>query len=290
MKKKKIMQFLLTAIKIIAGGFLYALAVNWLFEPNALSVGGFSGIAQIVHKFVPAIPIGIAVLVMNIPLFAIGIKKQGVKLLVGSMCEIVICSVFVDLLASVRTWQPMDNPILACIVGGVLLGASIGLPLSVGASTGGSDLMARLLKYRFPHISIGRLCLVIDAVVVLLYSLAYKSLSPALYSMVTLYIGSLVTDAVVYGGQEAKLALIISDHTDGVRAVLLEENLGVTVINASGGYTGERKNVFLCAFRRNQIARIKAAITSVDPGAFLILCKAHEVLGEGFGTYSADGL
>ncbi len=274
---------------ITLGCALYALCFNWFFQPNNISMGGFTGVAQIIHHFVPVLPIGILSIGLNIPLFYIGVRKQGVKLLINSLYAMTVSSLMLDGLAAVYTFRPME-PLLACVYGGVMLGISMGLMLTVGATTGGTELAARLLKYKLRSLSIGRLCLVIDVAVICLYALTFRSINNALYGIIAMYINSLAMDAVVYGSVNAKIAYVISNHSGAVAQRLLSMDLGITLLNGKGGYSGEEKQVVLCAFKRSQIAAIKAAVTGIDPNAFIIVCEAHEVLGEGFGEYTPDSL
>ena len=153
-----------------------------------------------------------------------------------------------------------------------------------------AQLAARLLKFKLHHLSIGRLCMTLDVLVILLYALTFRSLNNALYGIVAMYISGMAMDAVVYGSINAKMAYIISRDSQAVASRLLEMDLGVTLLNGRGAYTGDEKQVLLCAFKRSQIAAIKAAVIAIDPNAFIIVCEAHEVLGEGFGAYSQDSL
>ena len=268
---------------------LYALCFNWFFQPNNISMGGFTGVAQILNHFVPVLPIGITSIALNIPLFYIGVRKQGVKLLVSSLYAMTVSSLFLDALAAVYTFQSME-PLLACVYGGVLLGISMGLLMTVGSTTGGTELAARLLKYKLRNLSIGRLCLSIDVLVISLYALTFRSINNALYGIIAMYISSLAMDAVVYGSINAKIAYIISNQNGAIAQRLLDMDLGITLLDGRGGYSGNEKQVILCAFKRSQIAAIKAAVTEIDPSAFIIVCEAHEVLGEGFGEYTPDSL
>lgn len=274
---------------ITLGCALYAVCFNWFFQPNNISMGGFTGVSQILNRFIPALPIGVTSIALNIPLFILGVKKQGVRLLVSSLYAMSISSLMLDGLAAVHTFQPME-PLLACIYGGVLLGVSMGLLLLVGATTGGTELAARLLKYKFRHISIGRLCLTIDVIVICLYALTFRSINNALYGIIAMYISSLAMDTVIYGSVNAKIAYIISARSDEVAKRLLSMDLGITLLDGRGGFSRDRKQVVLCAFKRGQIAAIKSAVTTIDPNAFIIVCDAHEVLGEGFGEYTPDSL
>ena len=268
---------------------VYAVAFNWFFQSNDLTMGGFTGVAQIIHYLLPVLPIGVLTIVMNIPLFIIGVRCMGIKLLLSSLYAMAASSLLLDLVASLFTFQPME-PLLACIYGGALLGISIGLMLLVNATTGGTELLARLLKLRFHHLSIGRLCLICDVIVVLLYAALFRNVHNALYSIIALYISSLAIDMVIYGSRTAELAYIISGRSAQIGQALLELDMGITLLPATGGFSGDPKQVILCAFKRRQIAVIKAQVHSIDPNAFLIVCQAHEVLGEGFGSYSQDSL
>ena len=268
---------------------VYAVAFNWFFQSNDLTMGGFTGVAQIIHYLLPVLPIGVLTIVMNIPLFIIGVRCMGIKLLLSSLYAMAASSLLLDLVASLFTFQPME-PLLACIYGGALLGISIGLMLLVNATTGGTELLARLLKLRFHHLSIGRLCLICDVIVVLLYAAVFRNVHNALYSIIALYISSLAIDMVIYGSRTAELAYIISGRSEAIARSLLELNLGITLLPATGGFSGDPKEVILCAFKRSHITTIKAKVHDIDPGAFLIVCQAHEVLGEGFDVYSQENL
>lgn len=274
---------------ITLGCALYALCFDWFFQPNNIAMGGFTGVAQITNHYIPVLPIGIMSIALNIPLFLIGMRKQGLKLLISSLYAMSISSLMLDGLAAVYTFQPME-PLLACIYGGVLLGISMGLLMTVGATTGGTELAARLLKYVLRHLSIGRLCLSIDVIVICLYAVTFRSINNALYGIIAMYISSLAMDAVVYGSVNAKIAYIISGRSGEIAKRLLSMDLGVTLLDGHGGFSGDAKQVVLCAFKRSQIAAIKATVTAIDPRAFIIVCEAHEVLGEGFGEYSPDSL
>ena len=268
---------------------VYAAAFNCFFQPNNIAMGGFTGVVQIFTLFLPALPVGTTVLVMNVPLLTLAVKKQGARLLVRTLFAIAVSSLFIDLMALLYTF-PATDPLLSCIYGGVLLGISAGMMMRQSATTGGTELLARLLKYRIRGLSIGRLCLVIDVLVVLAYSIAFGHLNNALYGIIAMYICSLAMDMVVYGQTNAKMAYIISDHSDEITQWLLDRDMGVTLLQGKGAFTGDEKKVVLCAFKRGQIVPIKAAVTRIDPNAFVIVCEAHEVLGEGFGEYTPESL
>ena len=287
--KNPVLRYLYQYGMILLGSTLYALCFNWFFQPNNISMGGFTGISQIINHFVPVMPIGIMSILLNIPLFIIGVRKQGIKLLISSLSAMSIGSLILDGMAAVYTFQPTE-PLLANIYGGVLLGISMGVLMVVGATTGGTELAARLLKYKIHSVSIGKLCLTIDVIVITLYSLTFRNINNALYGIIAMYISSLAMDMVVYGSVNAKIAYIISPRSDEITKRLLSMDLGITLLDGRGGFSGDRKQVVLCAFKRSQIVPIKSTVTDIDPNAFIIVCEAHEVLGEGFGEFSPDSL
>jgi len=269
---------------------LYAFAFNCFFQPNSLAMGGFTGLAQVLNRLVPVLPIGTMVFVMNVPLMIIGVKKQGWGLLVSSIYAITVSSAMVDTMAALIPFSAMD-PLLACLYGGLLMGISLGLMMLKNATTGGTELAARLLKYVIPSLSIGKLCLAIDVTVVSFYALVFGNIHSALYGAVAMYVCSISMDMVVYGSVNAKVAYIISDKCDEITQKLMNMEMGATILNGKGAFTGNSKNVLLCAAKPNKIARIKALVASVDPDkAFVIVTDAKEVYGEGFGEYGEGSL
>lgn len=288
-QRHTLLKFLKAYSLITFGALIYALSFNWFFQPNHIAFGGLTGIAQILNRIWPVLPVGAMVIVMNVPLFVAGVRRMGVGLLLSSLYCMAISSIFVDIMAAVHTFSPMD-PLLASLYGGLTLGFSLGLVLMANATSGGTELLARLLKYRLPNLSMGRLCLVIDIVVIVAYAAAFRSLNNALYGIVALYITTIVMDMVIYGSQKAVLAYIISNHSGDIAAALLELNMGITLLNGTGGFSGGEKRVILCAIRRRQVAMVKELVNERDPAAFVIVCQAHEVLGEGFAAYDKNAM
>ena len=275
---------------ITLAALIYALSFVWCFDPNGIAFGGITGLAQIVNRLFPAAPVGVTVIVLNIPLFILGWKLIGGKLLVSSLYAMFISSVFIDLLTPLYDWQPME-PLLACIFGGLLMGASLGVVFLQGATTGGTDLAARLLKLKFKWLPMGKLLMGVDLAVIVLVALFFRNLNTALYGLVALYISTLAMDGILYGLDNAKVAYIISDHNDEISSAIVQDlDRGVTILHGQGAYTGAEKQVLMCAFKQREIAAITAAVKDIDPDAFLIVCNAHEVLGDGFREYKKDGL
>ena len=211
------MKLLKQYVSITLGCALMALAFDWFYAPNELTLGGFTGIAQVINFFAPALPVGVTVIVLNAPLFLMSLKRFGKRFLVRSFFAVAVNSIFIDLINAVCTFQPMDK-LLGCIYGGVLVGVSLGWLLREEATTGGTELAARLLKLKLPGLSIGTLCLAIDTIVVVSYAAVFRDLTQALYAMVALFIISKVMDRVVYGGNGAKMAYIVSERYEEITA------------------------------------------------------------------------
>lgn len=275
---------------ITLGCLLYAFSFNCFFHTNDLAMGGFTGVAQVVNKVAPWVPIGTMVFCMNVPLMIIGVRKQGWSLLFASVFATAVSSVMIDTMDILIEFPKMD-PLLACIFGGIIMGAALAIMLQKNATTGGTELLARLLKYVIPRLSIGKLCLVIDVTVVSLYALVFGNIESTLYGVIAMYVCSLAMDMVIYGAINAKLVYIISEQCEAVTAKLMEMGRGATIISGKGAYTGNEKNIIMCAARPGKIAAIKAAVKQVDPDkAFIIVSDAKEVFGEGFGEYGEDAM
>ena len=281
---------LISGLWITLASLVYALGFCWCYAPNQIGFGGITGVGQIINHFLPWAPVGVVVIVLNVPLFLLGWRLIGGRLLVSSLFAMAVSSVLIDVIDAVHTFQPME-PLLACIFGGVLLGGSLGVVFLQGATTGGTDLLARLLKLRLAWLPMGRLLLLVDLAVIVAVAAAFRSLPSALYGLVALYISTIVMDGVLYGLDNARVAYIISDrHEEIARAIFSDMDRGVTILHGEGAWSGAEKKVLLVAFKQRQIVALKRAVKEIDPAAFLIVCEAHEVLGDGFRAYRKDEL
>ena len=289
MKNKKLREQVKSYIIVTLACVLYALSFDWFYAPNGFTVGGFTGISQIINFFAPILPVGTMVIVLNVPLFIVGLKKFGFAFLCKSIYTMTLSSILIDVVAAIHEFAPMD-PLLACLYGGVTLGIASGLLFREETTTGGSELGAWIVRSHVERLSIGNICLGIDLTIILIYAAVFRSLENALYGGIALYISTKVMDMVVYGGSAAKLAYIISNEQEKITHELLARDMGVTRLTAEGAYTHNDKPVLLCAVRRREIVAVKRLVNEIDPTAFFIVCDAREVLGEGFGEYRPDGL
>lgn len=290
MKKQSLPKLLRSYFWITVASVIYSIGFDWLYVPNFIGFGGITGVGQILNHFIPALPIGMVVLVINIPLFLLGWKFLGGHLLVSSLYAMAATSILVDLFNMLFTFPPMD-PVLASVFGGVLVGLSLGMVFAQGATTGGTDLIARLLKIPFAWLPMGRLMLAVDLVVIVAVAIAFQSLESALYGLIALYISSIVMDGVLYGMDASKMALIISDkHQQIADALVHDLDRGVTILHGEGAYSGNQKQVLMCAFKQREIVTLKELIIQEDPSAFFIVCDTHEVLGNGFHIYQKNDI
>lgn len=266
---------------LVSGSFIVAIAFNMFLNPNGIAPGGVSGLSTIIQYKLGIEP-AYTQWALNIPLFIAGVlilgKRFGIKTFVGSIVLPLFIFITKDL-------APLTTSLLlASVYGGLGVGVGLGLVFRGKASTGGTDLAAQLL-HKFTGISLGGAILVMDGIVVFTSGVVFGP-ENALYALISLFITSKTIDMVQIGLSYAKLALIISDHKEILgQAILQELDRGVTIVNATGGFTGNDKHILMVVFPQNEITKLKEIIRSVDPNAFVIVSNAHEVLGKGFKSH-----
>ena len=276
-------------VLIVIGTVLFALGVDLFLDPNSINVGGVSGIGMILEHVTGLGSVALWSLLINVPLFLISIRGVSRNFFLGSLLGMLLSNLFLELLLAVE--PPVTEPLLGALYGGLLTGLGLGLVFIAGASTGGVDIVARLLRPRFPNLPIGRIILCIDIVTVTLTGIVFRDINKALYSAVTLYVSSLALDGVVYGLDYSTVALVISDHHDPIAKAITDKlERGVTVLDGRGYYSGQEKQVLLSAIKKRQAAELKQLVMDIDPDAFIILQEAHQVLGDGFKRYSKNDL
>ena len=277
-------------IWITLGAVIYSLSFDWFYVPNEIGFGGITALGMILNRLIPGLPIGTVVLVLNIPIFLLGWKLLGGHTLVSSLFAMAATSILVDLIAAAYTFPPMD-PMLASVFGGLTLGVALGMIFSRGATTGGTDLVARLLKIPFAWLPVGKLLLLVDLSMLLAVAAAFRSLESGMYGGIALYISTVIMDNVLYGLDRSKVAYIVTSNPRPMAAEIDKQlERGTTFLHGEGSFTGQDKLVLMCAFKQRQIVPLKAIIHELDPEAFLIVCDAHEVLGQGFRRYQKNSL
>ena len=275
----------LTAI----GSAIFALGFALFLIPNEINTGGISGLAMILRELLGFGSVGILTLLMNIPLFLIGGLKIGRRFFAGSLVGMVVSSVLMDVF-SVLSFQTPD-PLLGGLYGGVICGTGLGLVFLAGASTGGSDIVVRLVKKKYRNLPIGRISIMFDAMVVLLTGIVFRDISKALYSGVVVFVCGQVIDAMVYRFDYSRVALIVSrEHAAIAKAIGEKLDRGATYLHGAGSYSGQDMEIVLTVVRKGQLAELKELVMDIDKSAFVIVQEAHQVLGDGFSNYSPDAL
>ncbi len=273
-KNEQVMAYL----QIFVGCLLGAMAYPLFLSPNYISPGGLTGVAMVLNYLIH-VPVGTTSLLLNIPLFMVGYKSMGRMFVFRSLIAMVLFSVLIDLIPlPVATTEPL----LGAIFGGVLLGVGLGLILRGGATTGGTDMSARMVHNRFQHISVGTLLFGLDCISVLMAGL-FIEVEYALYALICIYISSKVIDMVMLGTNREKACYVISKQHEQIKHELMHKlERGVTVLHAEGGWSGQSRPVLLCVLSPQELTQLKMIVRSLDESAFVFVSDAHEVLGEGF--------
>lgn len=290
---KKFKSFAWRIALIMVGGVLFAIGLDYFLIPNGITSGGVSGIAMLIVYGVKVdwLTVGRLTILFNLPLFFLGFRHIGRDFFFGSLLGMGFSSICLDLLDLLPLQNLTSDPIIAGVFGGIFLGAGLGLVLTAGASTGGMDISACLLKRRLRNLPIGRIMFFFDCCVAVATGVVYGDINNTLYSLVSLYLSSLVVDKVVYSRDFSKVALIISDkYAEISDQVSKRLDRGITYLRGEGYYTKTEKTVLLCAVKQQQLAELKDLVMTIDPGAFLILQDAHQVLGDGFRPYNRNDL
>jgi uncharacterized membrane-anchored protein YitT (DUF2179 family) len=251
--------------------------------PNKIAPGGLSGVGIVLY-YLFGLPVGTTMLVLNIPLFILGIRHLGGVFGVKTLFSTVILSVMIDS----TTFLPVltREPLLASIYGGIMMGAGLGLVFRSGATTGGTDLAAKIIHKFIPFLTLGQLLLAVDFSVIVFAAVVFGDYELALYAIITLFVGSQVIDGILEGVNFAKAVFIISNKSQYISERIMKDlDRGVTGLGGKGMYTGKDKVVLMCILKRTEIPIIKAIVKEIDSNAFVILTDVREVLGEGFKSY-----
>ncbi len=269
------------AVKILTGTALTSFAFRFLTFPNHIVSGGVTGVAQIVNMLT-GFPVGVFTILLNIPLFLLAWKKLGRRFVVLTAICMALSSVTIDLLE--KTARPLtEEPMLAAVYGGVIKGAGFGLIYTTGATTGGVDIPARILRRKYPHINFGTFTLAINAVIILSFAVIFRRFDSSMYTLICMYISNKVIALLLYGPIDSRLCYIISDRSEELRAAITERlGRGATMLQGHGAWSGKEKQVILCVVKPPQLARLRTLVREIDESAFLVVSDARSVYGKGF--------
>ena len=281
-QKHKKLKALVEFISFFIGVAVFSAGIGLFVTPGKIAVGGFTGISVIINSLT-SFPVGIAIILMNIPMFIICAKIFGIKFIFKTIIGVIASSVLIDVFGAMNPFGEVLSLELYALFGGVLQGVGLGIIYLNGYTTGGTDLVIWLLKLKFPHITTGFLLFILDSVVVTVAAVIAKDAQAVLYSAIAIFSYTKVLDTILGSGDRASLALIISDrYKDLADNFMKSLGRGVTVIESKGWFTKESKPMIMCVIDRSQIYALRNIINDYDPNAFFILTDAREVIGLGF--------
>lgn len=267
-------------VLLVCGSVLFGLALGMILSPNRLAAGGIAGISVILDSVFP-LGVGTFTFVLNIPLLFCAYRVFGRRFVLSTAAAIAVCALSADCFARLDT--PITDPLLAAVFGGALMGLGCGAVFLSGATTGGTDIVTKLILRKKPHFSTGKVFLAIDGSVCIAGGIVFKSLSNALYAFIGLFVFSKMLDAVLYGGNSAKLVLIVTKKADALLPQLLSSaNVGCTVISARAGYTGSQASTLMCAIKKHRLHAVRTLAVRTDSEAFILVLDTNEIYGNGF--------
>lgn len=273
-------------IFIIIGNIIYGVGVNMFTAPNDIAPGGLTGLATVLNSWL-GMPIGIGIFILNVPLFVIAFFKFKKEFIIKTFIAMLFMSVFCDALTFLPPYT--GDMMVASIFGGGLTGIGLGIIFVRGIVTGGTDLLGKIVKLRFPHISLGTLLMIIDFIVVFIAGIYYRDMKYALYPIVTIFISTIVINKMIDGLDIARVAFIVSKVPEEISQAVIEKlDRTTTILKGRGGYNKEEMEVIMCTVKIQQLPKLKKIVSEIDPKAFMVVNTASEVLGEGFKEYGND--
>lgn len=269
-------------LSVVCGSAVFSVSVNMFSSPNNIVQGGLTGIGTVAN-YLFSLPIGTVMLVLNIPLFALALRYLRLKFVIRTVLSTLVFTTLIDL-GSYIIPPYRGDMLLGCIFCGMLSGVGLALVFLTGATTGGTDIVAMLIRKKRPDISVGNIMLIADLAVIGLSFAVYGKIESIMYAVIVIFISAKAIDFVLYGREHTKLLFIITGKKEPMlSAILLEIGRGASVIPVTGGYTGKEKHLILCAAKKIQIRELLRLTADCDPEAFTVICDAGQVIGRGFG-------
>lgn len=280
-KAKKIAKFICRYIVITFAACIYAVGISMFLDPNNLAPGGLTGAAVILTRIIP-ITLGTLIVIMNIPIMILGAWKFGARFTLSTLYTLVVSSAFMEIFERMGYVVTHDK-ILAALVGGTLMGAGMGLCLRMETTTGGIDIIIKVLRQKYRQVKSGEMYLIIDGLILAAAALYFKDIEVSMYAGVAIVISTYILDKVLYGSDEAKLVYIVSNKRKIIATrMMVELNMGVTLVEGKGAYNMENTEVIMCVMHKQNLTKVRNLVSEVDLEAFMIVSSATEVFGEGF--------
>lgn len=265
---------------LTAAALIYAVAISLFLDPNDIAPGGVTGIAILVNRFVQ-IPTGTINLLINVPIVALGLWKFGWRFICSTMYALFMITVFMNLLSPFGAVT--GDLLIAAVLGGALIGVALAFVFKSGATTGGADIIIKVLRIRWKHIKTNVLFLIFDSMVIIASWIVFRDLTVAFYAGIAVVVDSVVMDKILYGSDEAKLFFIISSEPAKMKQRIMGElDITTTIIPAIGAYTGGKKEMLMVVTRKQMTPKLEEIVKDEDRGAFMIIASANEIYGEGY--------
>ncbi len=282
----KVYKVIYKIIKVFLATGLYSAGVALFLDPNNLAPGGVTGVSILLNRLIH-IETGTLILLLNIPLLIIAWKKFGWRFVAGTLSALILISAFTNLF---ERFEPITNDmLLAAVAGGICIAIGLGTVLKSGLTTGGTDIVVRLLRIKNPHLKTGSLFLIVDLIVISGSLFVFRDFEKAMYAVIAIMITSWVLDLVLYGKDEAKLIYIISDMPEKISKQLLDDlDIGVTYLEGTGAYTDKKKKIIMCVVKKRIAPKVEEVVKLTDSNAFMIVTSASEIFGEGYKSYHAE--
>lgn len=268
---------------IVLAAAIFSVGIVCFISPNDIAPGGGTGIAIILSELT-SLPLGLLIAAVNIPLIIAGFVLLNKKIMVKTLISVAVITLMTDFVFADMPLYNADggNGILAAVFGGVLMGAGIGLTYARGATSGGTDIIAKIVSRFHPDLKLGQIQFFSDAVIILLGLAVFRDLDAALYAVISVFVQSKLVDMLVYGGQESRLLMVFSEIPHEISKRLVEADRGVTLLQGEGAYSGTHRHVIVTAVYKSDYTKIRRMIRDTDPSAFVIVTSAGEVFGKGF--------
>lgn len=274
--------------KMSLGAILYGAGISLFLDPNSLAPGGTVGISIILNRFL-GIETGTLYLLINIPILILGAVKLGTEFLGKTLYVVVLNTVVTNVLAYVT--PPTREPLLVATAGSMLLGAGIGIVFQSGATTGGMDVIIKILRKKYKHIKTSSFFLGMDFAVVAISGLVFRNFNTAMYALITVVLTGKFLDFILYGGDEAKLIFVISDLSESIsKQIMKEVKTGITLLKGKGAYSNKEKEILMCVVKKTSAPKVLEVVKQGDENAFLIISSATETFGEGYKDLFQDEL
>lgn len=288
LRKKKFGDAIINLLGVAIGSFIYACGISLFLDPNNLAPGGASGLAIVLNR-ICNIETGTLYFIINVPIMVIGLWKYGVRFIASTFFSILLNSIFTNRLAKLGALT--DDIFIATMAGSVLVGVGVAIVFKSKATTGGTDIIVKVLHDKYKHIKTGVIFLLTDIVIVAFSGLVFKDINIIMYALVSVFVQGKVLDILLYGGDEAKLFYIISDNPDAISERIMKDiDITVTFLKGKGAYTGKEKQVILCVARKQQGPAIEEIVKAEDKDAFMIISSANEIYGEGYKNIMSEKL